>query len=212
MFGFPSCSSNRKRENFSAVQCCTSFLPPFPSEAVDFLLWGWSHPTKLLLCCKGYLFLSSQDCLRKIQDFLKKHMDFVFSLLGIAIAFTVTLSVFSHFGPERQDPVRKKYPKVELERATNENQPSCLPTHCLAEVCHCNYLYIRALNMWWWAPEQSMCQETPFSTMKAGLICCDIFMLLPSWDDLSWLKVYLEIVLCLVSTLAQLWIRRFFSI
>lgn len=49
-----------------------------------------------------------QDCLQEIQDFLKKHMDFVFSLLGIAIGFTVTVSVLSHFSPERQDPVRRK--------------------------------------------------------------------------------------------------------
>lgn len=67
---------------------------------------------ELLLCCKGCLFLFSQDCLQEIQDFLKKHMDFVFSLLGIAIGFTVTASVLSHFGPEGQDPVRKKYPKL----------------------------------------------------------------------------------------------------
>lgn len=67
---------------------------------------GIKPPTKLLLCCKGYLFLSFQDCLREIQDFLKKHMDFVFSLLGIAIGFTVTVSVLSCFGPERQNPVR----------------------------------------------------------------------------------------------------------
>ncbi|XP_002198106.5 tetraspanin-32 [Taeniopygia guttata] len=30
-----------------------------------------------------------QDCLQEIQDFLKKHMDFVFLLLGITIGFTV---------------------------------------------------------------------------------------------------------------------------
>lgn len=68
--------------------------------------------TKLLLCCKGYLFLSSQDCLREIQDFLKKHMDFVFLLLGITIGLTVTVSVLLHFGPERHDPVRQKYTKL----------------------------------------------------------------------------------------------------
>lgn len=76
---------------------------------------GIKPPTKLLLCCEGCLFLSSQDCLQEIQDFLKKHMDFVFSLLGIAIGFTVTMSVLSHFGSERQDPVRKKYPKLPPE-------------------------------------------------------------------------------------------------
>ncbi|XP_015487687.1 tetraspanin-32 isoform X6 [Parus major] len=37
------------------------------------------------------------DCLREIQDFLKKHMDFVFSLLGIAIGFTVYGMILTSF-------------------------------------------------------------------------------------------------------------------
>ncbi|NXU80624.1 TSN32 protein, partial [Oreotrochilus melanogaster] len=51
------------------------------------VLLGDEALTKLLLCYKDSLF--SQDCLQQIQDFLKKHLDFVSTLLGISIGFTV---------------------------------------------------------------------------------------------------------------------------
>ncbi|XP_074441808.1 tetraspanin-32 isoform X2 [Larus michahellis] len=40
---------------------------------------------------------SSQDCLQEIRDFLKKHMDFVSTLLGIAIVFTVYGMILTSF-------------------------------------------------------------------------------------------------------------------
>ncbi|KFW70249.1 Tetraspanin-32, partial [Pygoscelis adeliae] len=40
-------------------------------------------------CPSGQVRDAGQDCLREIQDFLKKHMDFVSMLLGITIGFTV---------------------------------------------------------------------------------------------------------------------------
>ncbi|KAM6254377.1 tetraspanin-32 isoform 5-T5 [Spheniscus humboldti] len=39
-------------------------------------------------CPSGQMHDVGQDCLREIQDFLKKHMDFVSMLLGITIGFT----------------------------------------------------------------------------------------------------------------------------
>jgi len=48
--------------------------------------------------------LSSQDCLQEIQDFLKKHMVFVSTLLGVTIGLTVVMSVPLHFGLKRQAP------------------------------------------------------------------------------------------------------------
>lgn len=62
------------------------------------------------------LSLSSQDCLQEIQDFLKKHMDFVSTLLGITIGFTVAMSVPSHFGPKRQAPAGKARSKLAPKR------------------------------------------------------------------------------------------------
>ncbi|NXW36171.1 TSN32 protein, partial [Phaetusa simplex] len=38
-----------------------------------------------------------QDCLQGIRDFLKKHMDFVSTLLGIAIGFTVYGMILTSF-------------------------------------------------------------------------------------------------------------------
>lgn len=60
-----------------------------------------------------------------------------------------------------------------------------MPTHYLAEVYNCNYLYTRALCMWWSMPEKTAHQESRFFTMKGGLVCCDIYMLLPSRGCLS---------------------------
>ncbi|NXJ34145.1 TSN32 protein, partial [Ciconia maguari] len=40
-------------------------------------------------CPSGQVHDVGKDCLQEIQDFLKKHMDFVFTLLGITIGFMV---------------------------------------------------------------------------------------------------------------------------
>ncbi|NXG77927.1 TSN32 protein, partial [Baryphthengus martii] len=40
-------------------------------------------------CPPGQAHGAGQDCLREIQRFLKKHMDFVFMLLGVTVGFTV---------------------------------------------------------------------------------------------------------------------------
>ncbi|NXF57736.1 TSN32 protein, partial [Ciccaba nigrolineata] len=40
-------------------------------------------------CPPGPAHDAGQDCLQEIQDFLKKHMDFVSTILGVTIGFTV---------------------------------------------------------------------------------------------------------------------------
>ncbi|NXT44898.1 TSN32 protein, partial [Pelecanoides urinatrix] len=48
-------------------------------------------------CPSGQVRDAGQDCLREIQDFLKKHMDFVSTLLGIAIGLTVYGMILTSF-------------------------------------------------------------------------------------------------------------------
>ncbi|XP_066176979.1 tetraspanin-32 [Sylvia atricapilla] len=48
-------------------------------------------------CPPGQVHNEEQDCLQEIQDFLKKHMDFVFSLLGIGIGLTVYGMILTSF-------------------------------------------------------------------------------------------------------------------
>ncbi|NXV89508.1 TSN32 protein, partial [Calonectris borealis] len=48
-------------------------------------------------CPSGQGRDAGQDCLREIQDFLKKHMDFVSTLLGIAIGFMVYGMILTSF-------------------------------------------------------------------------------------------------------------------
>ncbi|KAM9015294.1 tetraspanin-32 isoform 1-T1 [Ara ararauna] len=48
-------------------------------------------------CPPGQAHGSGQDCLREIQFFLKKHMDFVTTLLGITIGFTVYGMILTSF-------------------------------------------------------------------------------------------------------------------
>ncbi|KAK4822244.1 hypothetical protein QYF61_011916 [Mycteria americana] len=57
------------------------------------------------MCPSGQVHDVGKDCLQEIQDFLKKHMDFVSTLLGITIGFMVAMSAPLHFGPKRQAPV-----------------------------------------------------------------------------------------------------------
>lgn len=93
-----------------AVQCCAPPLPPFLFGVVAALLGGQSPP-RAAAVLQG-VSVSSQDCLREIHDFLKKHMDFVSTLLGVTIGFTVAMSVPLHFGPKRQAPAWEMYPKL----------------------------------------------------------------------------------------------------
>ncbi|NXR27389.1 TSN32 protein, partial [Cinclus mexicanus] len=48
-------------------------------------------------CPSGQVHNEGQDCLQEIQNFLKKHMDFVFSLLGVTIGFTVYGMILTSF-------------------------------------------------------------------------------------------------------------------
>ncbi|XP_009460827.1 PREDICTED: tetraspanin-32 [Nipponia nippon] len=48
-------------------------------------------------CPFGQVRDAGQDCLQQIQDFLKKHMDFVFTLLGITIGFTIYGMILTSF-------------------------------------------------------------------------------------------------------------------
>lgn len=93
-----------------AVQCCVPPLPPFLFGVVAALLGGRSLP-RAAAVLQG-VSVSSQDCLREIHNFLKKHMDFVSTLLGVTIGFMVAMSVPLHFGPKRQAPAGEMYPKL----------------------------------------------------------------------------------------------------
>ncbi|XP_035748748.1 tetraspanin-32 isoform X2 [Egretta garzetta] len=48
-------------------------------------------------CLSSQVRDAGQDCLQEIQDFLKKHMDFVSTLLGITIGFTVYGMILTSF-------------------------------------------------------------------------------------------------------------------
>lgn len=97
-----------------AVQCCVPPLPPFLFGVVAALLGGRSPPPPppRAAAVLQRVSVSSQDCLREIHDFLKKHMDFVSTLLGVTIGFTVAMPVPLHSGPKRQAPVGEMYPKL----------------------------------------------------------------------------------------------------
>ncbi|NWI24193.1 TSN32 protein, partial [Sula dactylatra] len=48
-------------------------------------------------CPSSQVHDAGQDCLKQIQDFLKKHMDFVSTLLGVTIGFTVYGMILTSF-------------------------------------------------------------------------------------------------------------------
>ncbi|NXA17639.1 TSN32 protein, partial [Ibidorhyncha struthersii] len=48
-------------------------------------------------CPSSQLRDAGQDCLQEIGDFLKKHMDFVSTLLGVTIGFTVYGMILTSF-------------------------------------------------------------------------------------------------------------------
>uniref|UniRef100_A0A663EV60 Tetraspanin 32 n=1 Tax=Aquila chrysaetos chrysaetos TaxID=223781 RepID=A0A663EV60_AQUCH len=63
-------------------------------EAVTLL--GGQSPPQAAAMLQG-VSVSSQDCLREIHDFLKKHMDFVSTLLGVTIGFMVYGMILTSF-------------------------------------------------------------------------------------------------------------------
>ncbi|XP_054132279.1 tetraspanin-32 [Melozone crissalis] len=75
-------TSSFRRHELTAIHeaflCCGKHSP-----------FGDTTDVENKTCPPDQLHSEGQDCLQEIQDFLKKHMDFVFSLLGIAIGFTV---------------------------------------------------------------------------------------------------------------------------
>ncbi|XP_010002176.1 PREDICTED: tetraspanin-32 [Chaetura pelagica] len=48
-------------------------------------------------CPSSLVHGAGQDCLQEIQDFLKKHLDFVSTLLGITIGFTIYGMILTSF-------------------------------------------------------------------------------------------------------------------
>ncbi|NWS05555.1 TSN32 protein, partial [Motacilla alba] len=75
-------TSSIRRHELTAIHeaflCCGKHSP-----------FGDTTDVEKETCSPDQVHNGGQDCLKGIQDFLKKHMDFVFSLLGIAIGFTV---------------------------------------------------------------------------------------------------------------------------
>ncbi|XP_050831637.1 tetraspanin-32 isoform X1 [Serinus canaria] len=75
-------TSSFRRHELTAIHeaflCCGKHSP-----------FGDTTDVQSETCPPDQVHDEGQDCLREIQDFLKKHMDFVFSLLGITIGLTV---------------------------------------------------------------------------------------------------------------------------
>ncbi|XP_027507076.1 tetraspanin-32 [Corapipo altera] len=83
-------TSSFRRHELTAIHkaflCCGKHSPFGDTNNVE-------HQT----CPPGQVHSAGQNCLQEIQDFLKKHMDFVFSLLGVAIGFTVYGMILTSF-------------------------------------------------------------------------------------------------------------------
>ncbi|NXL62197.1 TSN32 protein, partial [Chordeiles acutipennis] len=83
-------TSSFRRHELTAIHeaflCCGKHSPFGDTANVE-------HKT----CPSGHVHDEGQDCLREIQLFLKKHMDFVFTLLGITIGFTVYGMILTSF-------------------------------------------------------------------------------------------------------------------
>ncbi|NWH20265.1 TSN32 protein, partial [Grus americana] len=75
-------ASNFRRHELTAIHeaflCCGKHSP-----------FGDTTNVERTTCPPGEVRDTGQDCLQKIQDFLKKHTDFVSTLLGITISFMV---------------------------------------------------------------------------------------------------------------------------
>ncbi|XP_069713973.1 tetraspanin-32 isoform X2 [Phaenicophaeus curvirostris] len=59
--------------------------------------FGGTTNVEQKMCPPGQAHNMGQDCLREIQDFLKKHLDFVSVLLGVTIGFTVYGMILTSF-------------------------------------------------------------------------------------------------------------------
>ncbi|NXK80008.1 TSN32 protein, partial [Amazona guildingii] len=83
-------ASSFRREELTAIHkaflCCGKHSP-----------FGDTTDVESKTCPPGQAHNSGQDCLREIQFFLKKHMDFVTTLLGITIGFTVYGMILTSF-------------------------------------------------------------------------------------------------------------------
>ncbi|NWW75227.1 TSN32 protein, partial [Climacteris rufus] len=83
-------ASSPRRHELTAIHeaflCCGKHSPFGDTTNVE-------HKT----CPPGQVRDAGQDCLQEIQDFLKKRMDFVSSILGVAIGFTVYGMILTSF-------------------------------------------------------------------------------------------------------------------
>ncbi|XP_030337177.1 tetraspanin-32 [Strigops habroptila] len=83
-------ASSFRRHELTAIHkaflCCGKHSP-----------FGDTTNVERKTCPPGQAHDAGQDCLREIQFFLKKHMDFVTTLLGIAIGFTVYGMILTSF-------------------------------------------------------------------------------------------------------------------
>ncbi|NXT55817.1 TSN32 protein, partial [Pluvianellus socialis] len=83
-------TSSFRRHELTAIHeaflCCGKHSP-----------FGDTANVERKTCPSSQVHNAGQDCLREIPDFLKKHMDFVSSLLGITIGFTVYGMILTSF-------------------------------------------------------------------------------------------------------------------
>ncbi|KFP69740.1 Tetraspanin-32, partial [Acanthisitta chloris] len=83
-------ASSFRRHELTAIHeaflCCGKHSP-----------FGDTSNVERQTCPPGQAHDVGQDCLQEILDFLKKHMDFVFLLLGITIGFTVYGMILTSF-------------------------------------------------------------------------------------------------------------------
>ncbi|XP_068004422.1 tetraspanin-32 isoform X2 [Melanerpes formicivorus] len=83
-------SSSPRRHDLTAIHeaflCCGKHSP-----------FGDTASIEQKTCPPGQAWGAGQDCLQEIQHFLKKHMDFVSTLLGITIAFMVYGMILTSF-------------------------------------------------------------------------------------------------------------------
>ncbi|XP_065538840.1 tetraspanin-32 isoform X4 [Lathamus discolor] len=135
-------ASSFRRHELTAIHkvflCCGKHSP-----------FGDTTNVESKTCPPGQANDAGQDCLQEIQFFLKKHMDFVTTLLGITIGFTVygmILTSFLWFSIHFSSNLDRKG-KYILRESTQGlggrwlfHRPACSCLHC-EEVCistmHC---------------------------------------------------------------------------
>ncbi|KFQ36228.1 Tetraspanin-32, partial [Mesitornis unicolor] len=83
-------ASSFRRHELTAIHeaflCCGKYSP-----------FGDTTNVENKTCPSGQIHSAGQDCLQEIQAILKKHMDFVFMLLGVTIIFTVYGMILTSF-------------------------------------------------------------------------------------------------------------------